>query len=165
MRCQHLGHGTSAPGAAIAADAHFVVLSGEQLWLTRAFDDFGTAAREVGAAAIPGIIDSNLSGDLLANLAARQADGPTDIVIGHRTRSGGEGSRGSARTPLASLDWFRSGGWHYRDEGLRHGPLDMHTTMLFPGDTEETAVTEFPQAPVLTVPGTPGFASRAETST
>ncbi|MFI1463878.1 hypothetical protein [Nocardia carnea] len=79
-------------------------------------------------------------------------DGPADIVISHRTRSGGEGSRGSARTLLASLDWFRSGGWHYQDEGLRRGPLDRHTTMLFPGDTEETAVTKFPQPPVLTIP-------------
>ncbi|WP_280418275.1 saccharopine dehydrogenase NADP-binding domain-containing protein [Nocardia carnea] len=138
--------------AAIAAGAHYVDLSGEQLWLKRAFDEFGTAARRAGVAAIPGITDSNLPGDLLANLAVRQVDGPADIVISHRTRSGGEGSRGSARTLLASLDWFRSGGWHYQDEGLRRGPLDRYTTMLFPGDTEETAVTKFPQPPVLTIP-------------
>lgn len=118
----------------------------------RSFDDFGPAAREAGVVAAPGITDSNLPGDLLANLAARRIDGPADIVISYRTRSGGEGARGSARTLWASLDWFRSGGWHYQDEGLRRGPLDRHTTMLFPGDTEETAVTEFPQPPVLTIP-------------
>ncbi|NKY60278.1 saccharopine dehydrogenase NADP-binding domain-containing protein [Nocardia flavorosea] len=148
----YVEHGASVLAAAIAAGTHYVDLSGEQLWLKRAFDDFGPAAREAGVAAVPGITDSNLPGDLLANLAARRIDGPADIVISHRTRSGGEGSRGSARTLLASLDWFRSGGWHYQDERLRRGPLDRHTTMLFPGDTEETAVTKFPQPPVLTIP-------------
>lgn len=148
----YVDHGAPVLAAAIAAGAHYVDLSGEQLWLKRAFDEFGTAAREAGVTAIPGITDSNLPGDLLANLAARQIDGPPDIVISHRTRSGGEGSRGSARTLLASLDWFRTGGWHYQDEGLRRGALDRHTTMVFPGDTEETAVTKFPQPPVLTIP-------------
>ncbi len=148
----YVDHGAPVLAAAIAAGAHYVDLSGEQLWLKRAFDEFGTAAREAGVAAVPGITDSNLPGDLLANLAARRVGGPADIVISHRTRSGGEGSRGSARTLLASLDWFRSGGWHYQDEGLHRGPLDRHTTMVFPGDTEETAVTKFPQPPVLTIP-------------
>ena len=148
----YVDHGAPVLAAAIAAGAHYVDLSGEQLWLKRAFGEFGTAAREAGVAVVPGITDSNLPGDLLADLAARRVDGPADIVISHRTRSGGEGSRGSARTLLASLDWFRSGGWHYQDEGLHRGPLDRHTTMVFPGDTEETAVTKFPQPPVLTIP-------------
>ncbi|MGI5222356.1 hypothetical protein [Nocardia sp. CA-290969] len=54
--------------------------------------------------------------------------------------------RGSARTPRASLARFRRGVRHYQDEGLRRA-TSTDTTMVFPGDTEETAVTEFPQPP------------------
>ncbi|MEU1952634.1 saccharopine dehydrogenase NADP-binding domain-containing protein [Nocardia rhamnosiphila] len=148
----YVTHGAPVLAAALAAGAHYVDLSGEQLWLDRVFNEFAANAEAAGVTAVPGITDSNLPGDLLGYLTARRIGAPAEIVISHHTHSGGEGSRGSARTLLASLDWFRDGGWHYQDGERRRGPIDRHTSMIFPGTTAATTVTKFPQPPVLTIP-------------
>ncbi|ONM47637.1 saccharopine dehydrogenase NADP-binding domain-containing protein [Nocardia donostiensis] len=148
----YVEHGAPVLAATIAAGAHYVDLSGEQLWLKRVFHEFAAPAEASGVMVVPGITDSNLPGDLLAYLAARRVSTPAEIVISHHTRSGGEGSRGSAQTLLASLDWFRTGGWHYQDGELRRGTLDRPTSMVLPSDTAEVPVTKFPQPPVLTIP-------------
>ncbi|MFC9892569.1 saccharopine dehydrogenase NADP-binding domain-containing protein [Nocardia sp. NPDC127579] len=138
--------------AAIAAGAHYTDTSGEQLFLKRAFDEYGPRAEAAGVTVLGGITNSNLPGDLLGHLAARQVSAPAEIVMSLVTRGEGGGSRGSAETVLAGLDWFRAGGWHYEDGELRTGPIDRHTLMTFPSDAEPTAVAKFQQPPVLTIP-------------
>ncbi|UGT44637.1 saccharopine dehydrogenase NADP-binding domain-containing protein [Nocardia yamanashiensis] len=138
--------------AAIAAGAHYTDTSGEQLFLKKAFYEYGPRAAAAGVTILAGITNSNLPGDLLAHSAARQVPGPAEIVMSLVTRGTGSGSRGSAETVLAGLDWFRAGGWHYESGELRTGPIDRHTLMTFPGDAEPTAVAKFQQPPVLTIP-------------
>ncbi|WP_040794240.1 saccharopine dehydrogenase NADP-binding domain-containing protein [Nocardia higoensis] len=148
----YVRNGEPVLAAAIEVGAHYTDLSGEQLFVKKVFDDYAAAAETAGVTVISGVTDNNVAGDLLAHLAARRVSGPAEIVISHLSRSRGNGSKGSARTVLAGLDWFRSGGWHFADGELRTGPTARHPEITFPGDTAPTAVAKFPQPPVLTVP-------------
>ncbi|MFE3256906.1 saccharopine dehydrogenase NADP-binding domain-containing protein [Nocardia sp. NPDC059091] len=137
--------------AALDAGTHYVDISGEQLFLRRVLDEYGPRAERAGVTVLSSVTDSNLPADLLADLLAARLAGPVGFVISHHSRSGGDGSRGSAKTLLASLDWFRAGGWHYADGEFRTGPADP-APMLYPGDTEPTAVAKFAFPAVLTIP-------------
>ncbi|WP_051022072.1 saccharopine dehydrogenase NADP-binding domain-containing protein [Nocardia pneumoniae] len=148
----YVNHGAAVLAAAIEAGAHYTDMSGEQLFLKRVFDEFGPRAAAAGVTVVSGITDSNAPGDLLGYLTSRRVAGPADVVLSHLSKSGGNGSKGSAKTVFASLDWFRGGGWHYADGELRTGAAARHDKMIFPGDTEPTAVAKFPQPPVLTIP-------------
>ncbi|WP_067471171.1 saccharopine dehydrogenase NADP-binding domain-containing protein [Nocardia amamiensis] len=148
----YVNHGAAVLGAAIDAGAHYTDMSGEQPFLKRVFDEFGPKAAAAGVTVVSGITDSNVPGDLLAYLTSRRVAGPADVVLSHLSKSGGNGSKGSAKTVFASLDWFRGGGWHYADGQLRTGAAARHDKLTFPGDTEPTAVAKFPQPPVLTIP-------------
>ncbi|MEU2041003.1 saccharopine dehydrogenase family protein [Nocardia niwae] len=148
----YVEHGSAVLAAAIEAGAHYTDMSGEQLFLKRVFDEFGPRAAAAGVTLVSGVTDSNLPGDLLAHLTTRRAAGPAEVVLSHLSKSGGNGSKGSAKTVFAGLDWFRGGGWHYADGELRTGATARHDTMTFPGHTEPTTVAKFPQPPVLTIP-------------
>jgi short subunit dehydrogenase-like uncharacterized protein len=148
----YVEHGAAVLAAAIEAGAHYTDMSGEQLFLKRVFDEFGPRAAAAGVTLVSGVTDSNVPGDLLAHLTTRRVTGPAEVVLSHLSKSGGNGSKGSAKTVFASLDWFRSGGWHYADGELRTGTTARHDKMTFPGDTEPTTVAKFPQPPVLTIP-------------
>ncbi|WP_039794794.1 saccharopine dehydrogenase NADP-binding domain-containing protein [Nocardia araoensis] len=148
----YVEHGSAVLAAAIDAGAHYTDMSGEQLFLRRVLDEFGPRAVAAGVTVVSGVTDSNLPGDLLAHLTTRRVAGPAEVVLSHLSKSGGNGSKGSAKTVSASLDWFRDGGWHYADGELRTGATARHQKMTFPGDTEPTAVAKFPQPPVLTIP-------------
>ncbi|MEU2255874.1 saccharopine dehydrogenase NADP-binding domain-containing protein [Nocardia xishanensis] len=147
----YVRNGEPVLAAAIAAGAHYTDISGEQLFLKKVFDDYAAAAETAGVTVISGVTDNNVAADLLAHLVARRVPGRADIVISHLSKSRGNGSKGSAKTVFASLDWFRRGGWHFADGELRTGPA-RHPQVIFPGDIAPTAVGKFPQPPVLTVP-------------
>ncbi|MGW4242657.1 saccharopine dehydrogenase NADP-binding domain-containing protein [Nocardia sp. NPDC004722] len=136
--------------AAIEAGAHYIDISGEQLFTRRAFDEYGPRAEKAGVTVLSGITDSNVPADLLAELTARRL-GPAEFVISHHSRAGGDGSRGSAKTVLASLDWFRSGGWHYADGEFRTTPVEL-APIPHPAAPELTEVAKFAFAAVLTIP-------------
>ncbi|MGV9667197.1 saccharopine dehydrogenase family protein [Nocardia niigatensis] len=138
--------------AAIDAGAHYTDISGEQLFLRRVLDQYGPRAENAGVTVVSGVTDSNLPGDLLAHLTTRRVKGPAEVVLSHLSLSGGNGSKGSAKTVLAGLDWFRSGGWHYEAGEFRTGPATRHTEITFPHATAPTPVAKFPQPPVLTIP-------------
>ncbi|MFI7671305.1 saccharopine dehydrogenase NADP-binding domain-containing protein [Nocardia sp. NPDC049526] len=148
----YVHNGEPVLAAAIAAGAHYTDLSGEQLFLKRVFDEYGAKAEAAGVTVIPGVTDNNVAGDLLAHLTARRLTGPVEIVLSHLSKSGGNGSKGSAKTVFASLDWFRSGGWHFQDGELCTGTTARHAEMTFPGHTATTSVAKFPQPPVITIP-------------
>ncbi|WP_433661400.1 saccharopine dehydrogenase NADP-binding domain-containing protein [Nocardia sp. CA-128927] len=148
----YVTHGPAVLAAAIEAGAHYTDMSGEQLFLKQVFDEFGPRAEAAGVTLISGVTDSNLPGDLLGYLTTRRVAGPAEVVVSHLSKSGGNGSKGSAKTELASLDWFRSGGWNYADGEFHTGATARHSSMTFPGDTASTAVAKFPQPPVLTIP-------------
>ncbi|MFD4295480.1 saccharopine dehydrogenase NADP-binding domain-containing protein [Rhodococcus sp. NPDC058532] len=148
----YVAFGEPVLAAAIAAGAHYTDTSGEQLFLRKVFDEYGPRAEAASVTILGGITNSNLPGDLLGHLAAREVAAPAEVVMSLVTRGEGGGSRGSAETVLAGLDWFRSGGWHFADGALRTGPIDRHALMTFPGDADPTVVAKFQQPPVLTIP-------------
>ncbi|MEV0299033.1 saccharopine dehydrogenase NADP-binding domain-containing protein [Nocardia sp. NPDC050710] len=148
----YVRHGEAVLAAAIDAGAHYTDISGEQLFLKRVLDRYSARARAAGVTVVSGITDSNLPGDLLGYLTSRRVAAPAEIVVSHLSKSSGNGSKGSAKTVFAGLDWFRSGGWHYADGEFRTGATSRHAEMTFPGHTAATAVAKFPQPPVLTIP-------------
>ncbi|MGX1811257.1 saccharopine dehydrogenase NADP-binding domain-containing protein [Nocardia sp. NPDC055321] len=145
-------HGEAVVAAAIEAGAHYTDTSGEQLFLERVFENHGAAAEAAGVTLLSGITDNNLTGDLLGHLVARRVQGPAELVLSHLSRSGGNGSKGSAKTVLANRDWFIGGGYHYENGALRVGAATRHPEMTFPGETAPTPVVKFPQSSVLTIP-------------
>ncbi|MFD0361736.1 saccharopine dehydrogenase NADP-binding domain-containing protein [Nocardia sp. GCM10030253] len=145
-------NGEAVLAAAIDAGSHYTDISGEQRFLQRVLDDYAARAEAAGVTVVSGITDSSLPGDLLGYLTSRAVTGPAEIVLSHLSKSGGNGSKGSAKTVFANLDWFRSGGWHYADGEFRTDATARHTEMTIPGDTEPTAVSKFPLPPVLSVP-------------
>ncbi|GAB2653477.1 saccharopine dehydrogenase NADP-binding domain-containing protein [Nocardia goodfellowii] len=148
----YVDHGAPVLAAAIAAGAHYTDLSGEQLFLRKVYDDYSAAAEAAGVTVVSGITDSNLPGDLLGYLTSRRVPGPAELRLSHLSKGSGHGSKGSAKTVLASFDWFRGGGWHYADGEFRTGATAKRSQMTFPGDTEPTRVAKFPQPPVLSIP-------------
>ncbi|WP_433193781.1 saccharopine dehydrogenase NADP-binding domain-containing protein [Nocardia sp. CA-107356] len=148
----YVDHGEAVLAAAIDAGAHYTDLSGEQLFIKRVFDDYSARAEAAGVAVVPGITNSNLPGDLLGYLTSRRLTGPVEISMSLHGTSEGNGSKGSAKTVLASRDWFRTGGWHYQDGEFHTGAAARHPEMTFPDATESTTVSKFPQPPVLTIP-------------
>ncbi|MEV0366430.1 saccharopine dehydrogenase NADP-binding domain-containing protein [Nocardia fusca] len=138
--------------AAIAAGAHYTDMSGEQLFIKQVFDDYADRAQAAGVSVLPGSTNSHLPGDLLGHLLSRRVAGPVELSMSLHNTSEGNGSKGSARTLLASLDWFAEGGWHFQDGELRTGAAARHTKMTFPGEATPTSVAKFPQPPVLTIP-------------
>ncbi|MGW2664387.1 saccharopine dehydrogenase NADP-binding domain-containing protein [Nocardia tengchongensis] len=144
--------GGAVLAAAIDAGAHYTDTSGEQQFLRRVLDEYGPRAEKAGVTVISGVTDNNLAADLLADLTVPRLAGPVELVVTHRSRSGGNGSKGSAKTVLANLDWFRNGGWHYETGELRTGAAARHRELTFPGDATPTAVTKSPQSAVLTIP-------------
>ncbi|AVH21063.1 saccharopine dehydrogenase NADP-binding domain-containing protein [Nocardia cyriacigeorgica] len=146
----YVNHGEAVLSAAIDAGAHYTDLSGEQLFVHKVFQDYSARAEAAGLTLVPAVTDSNLPGDLLGYLTSRRAGEGADIVISHHSRSGGDGSRGSAQTVLASVDWFREGGWHYSGGSWRTGSPDV-TRLRYPTDRPRPA-SKFPLTPVLTIP-------------
>ncbi|QVI22222.1 saccharopine dehydrogenase NADP-binding domain-containing protein [Nocardia tengchongensis] len=136
--------GGAVLAAAIEAGAHYTDTSGEQQFLRRVLDEYGPQAEKAGVTVISGVTDNNLAADLLADLTVPRLDGPVELVVTHRSRSGGNGSKGSAKTVLANLDWFRNGGWHYETGELRTGAAARHRELTFPGDATPTAVHQVP---------------------
>ncbi|WP_435591242.1 saccharopine dehydrogenase NADP-binding domain-containing protein [Nocardia sp. bgisy118] len=148
----YVRNGEPVLAASIAAGAHYTDISGEQLFLKKVFDDYATAAEAAGVTVVAGSTDNNVPADLLAHLVARRVNGPAEIVVSHLSKSRGNGSKGSAKTVFASLDWFRDGGWHFAAGELRTGSTAKHSEMTFPGESAPTSVGKFPQPPVLTIP-------------
>lgn len=146
----YVDNGAPVVRAAIEAGAHYTDLSGEQVFLRQVLGE-SPAAEAAGVTLVPGATDNNVPADLLAHLVARRLDGPADLVISHHSKSGGNGSKGSAKTVFASLDWFRTGGWHYADGALRTDSSDR-TELTLPGAESPIPVRKFPQPPVVTVP-------------
>ncbi|MFE3442208.1 saccharopine dehydrogenase NADP-binding domain-containing protein [Nocardia sp. NPDC059180] len=146
----YVDHGEAVLSAAIDADAHYTDLSGEQLFVRRVFEDYSARAEAAGITLVPAVTDSNLPGDLLGHLTSRRVDGAAEITISHHSRSGGDGSRGSAETVLASVDWFREGGWHYADSGWQTGRPPV-AELRYPTEQPRPA-SKFPLTPVLTIP-------------
>ncbi|APA95339.1 saccharopine dehydrogenase NADP-binding domain-containing protein [Nocardia seriolae] len=144
--------GGAVLAAAIEAGAHYTDTSGEQRFVRRALEEFGPLAEKAGVTVVSGVTDNNLAADLLADLVVPEIDGPADLVVTHHSHGGGDGSKGSARTVLANLEWFRDGGWHYEDGTLRTGPTTRHRTLTFPGTAAAVPVDKSPQSAVLTIP-------------
>lgn len=137
--------------AAVAAGAHYVDIAGEQLFIKKVLDEYGPRAEAAGVTVLPGVSDTNLPADLIAELLAARLPGPVEFTISHHTRGGGAGSRGSAKTLLANQDWFRDGGWHFAEGELRTGPV-RQAEMRYPGEEAPVPVAKFAFGAVLTIP-------------
>ncbi|NEW38724.1 NAD(P)H-binding protein [Nocardia cyriacigeorgica] len=146
----YVTNGEAVLSAAIDADAHYTDLSGEQLFVHKVFQDYSARAEAAGITLVPAVTDSNLPGDLLGHLTSRRVGGGADITISHHSKGEGDGSRGSAQTVLASVDWFREGGWHYA-HGSRQTGRPQVTELRYPADELKPAA-KFPVTPVLTIP-------------
>jgi len=119
--------------AAIAAGCNYVDITGEQRWVRRVYDEFGTRAATAGVTLMPAATDDGVPGDLIAGLVAGRLAEVETLRVHHGMFDAGL-SRGTmlsfghmaASPPLA----WRDGAWRETDAGARE-PVD------FPGDGEQ----------------------------
>ena len=145
--------GEAVVSAAIAAGCHYVDTAGEQLYLKRIFDRFGTDAARAGVSVVPGLNDDGLLSDLIAHLAAASVDPVEELTIALDLVPGSSTpSRGTLRSMLATMEAFRSGGVGYQDgQWLADLPV-RHSSMAFPGSPEQVPVARFALPAVVTAP-------------
>ena len=119
--------------AAISAGCNYVDVSGEQRWLRRVYDEFGTRAAAAGVTLLPGATDDGVPGDLIAGLVAKSLAEVDTLRMHHGVFNAGI-SRGSmlsfgyiaASMPLA----WHDGEWREIDTGTRE-------SVAFPRDGEQ----------------------------
>lgn len=138
--------------AAIAAGAHYVDTSGEQPYIQDVYDTFIADAGRAGVTVMPAVTDGGVPGDLVAHLLAERI-GPVDqFTAAHRiTRSGGM-SRGSLRSALGLADVISSGGIGYEGGQWRANAGAAPGAMVFPGESQSTAMVAFPLQEMTSVP-------------
>ncbi|WLA83287.1 saccharopine dehydrogenase family protein [Bradyrhizobium elkanii] len=120
-------------GAAIAAACNYVDTSGEQRWVRRIYDEFGTRAAAAGVTLMPSATDDGVPGDLIAGLVVESLAKVETLRMHHGVFNGSI-SRGTmlsfgqiaASLPLA----WQDGEWRETDAGTR-APVD------FPRDGEQ----------------------------
>ncbi|MRH90927.1 NAD(P)H-binding protein [Nocardia sp. SYP-A9097] len=148
----YTGNGEGIVRAAISAGAHYVDVAGEQLFVKKIYDEYGSQAAAAGVTLATAITEAGVFGDLLADLGARRFGAVDEIVLSHIAAPGGEGSRGSMRTVFNNLEVFTSGGLSYLDGEFHTGPQPRSDSFVPPGAVEPIAVMKFPQPNVITIP-------------
>ncbi|KAA0093562.1 saccharopine dehydrogenase [Mycolicibacterium sp. P1-18] len=119
--------------AAIAAACNYVDITGEQRWVRRIYDEFGTRAAAAGVTLMPAATDDGMPGDLIAGLVAGGVAEVETLRVHHGMFSAGI-SRGTmlsfghmaASPPLA----WHEGQWRETDAGARE-------PVVFPRDGEQ----------------------------
>ncbi|GAA2143822.1 saccharopine dehydrogenase [Glycomyces algeriensis] len=144
--------GEAVVRAAIAAGSHYVDTSGEQLYVKKIFDTFGTAAESAGVSVVPATNDGCLPVDLMAQILADRLGPVEEIVTTHMVVGGGAMSRGSLRSLVETIDAIKAGGFAYYDGDWRSGMPARHTAITLPGHSEATPVMAFPVSEVVTIP-------------
>jgi short subunit dehydrogenase-like uncharacterized protein len=89
-----LALGPAPVAAAVRARAHYLDTSGEQAWVRRIHEGFGSSETAV----LPAFGFDYVPGDLAARLAAEQVEGPLDEVVVAYSVKGVGTSRGTRRT-------------------------------------------------------------------
>ena len=145
----YTGNGEGVVRAAIAAGAHYVDVTGEQLFVRKIYDEYGPAAAEAGVTLVTAVTEAGVFADLLAGIAAERLGGADEVVLSHV--ASGAGSRGSMRTVFNNLATFLSGGLSYSDGGFHSGQMARRATFELPGG-ETVAVSKFPQPGVVSIP-------------
>jgi short subunit dehydrogenase-like uncharacterized protein len=144
--------GSQVIRAAIAAGAHYVDTSDEQPYIQDVYDTFPADAQQAGVTVMPAVTDGGVPGDLVAHLLAEQI-GPVDqLTTAHRITSSGGMSRGSLRSALALADVISSGGIGYEDGQWQASTDAAPAPMVFPGESQPTAMVAFPLQEIISVP-------------
>ena len=133
--------------AAIAAGCHYVDTAGEQGYIQRILDAFGSDAERAGVTVVPAMADDGGPGDLIAALVARELSGVADVLVVD-ARLPGAASRGTARSMAAVFD---AGPLEYVGGTWRPATGDAPLIRV-PGEDDEVALTPFALPGVVTVP-------------
>jgi short subunit dehydrogenase-like uncharacterized protein len=140
--------GAQVLAAALDGGCNYLDTSAEQVWLARAFDDFGAKAVDAGRAAVPQAGFYILIGDLLAGLVGdlvTQADLVTVAYAVHGWRM----TPGSADTRplfLAQRISYRAGQWIHEAPDFSPGEFD------FPTPLGRLPVFAYPAGEIVSIP-------------
>lgn len=135
--------------AAIDSETHYLDTSGEQLFIQRVFEEFGTEAAAAGVALIPGMGFDYAPGDLFAHIVASDLGPLSELVIAY-WNEGVAVSRGTVRTVTLILAGgslaFDDGSWHKAGRG------PLRASFNFPEPIGRKAVMHYPAGEIVTVP-------------
>ncbi|NJP94858.1 NAD(P)H-binding protein [Nonomuraea sp. FMUSA5-5] len=136
--------------AAIAAGAHYVDTSAEQLFLRHVFDTYAERAEQAGVSVVPAVGFDILPGDMIAHLAGAEVEPLDELTIAYQTNDF-DMTRGTIRS---SLQVLLDGDLAYEDGQWRpaEGLAVKRTSFTFPGQSEERPTARWPGAEIVTVP-------------
>jgi short subunit dehydrogenase-like uncharacterized protein len=135
--------------AAVESGTHYVDTTGEQPYMQRVFERFGTQAEHAGVAVVPAIGFDYLPGDLLSNVAAQGLEPLRELVIAYAV-SGITPSRGTMHSTLGII---RSRGIAYEDGDWRPAPQrPRRRAFRFPDPVGRQPMAPYPSGEIVTVP-------------
>ncbi|MFI5683024.1 saccharopine dehydrogenase family protein [Streptomyces sp. NPDC051636] len=137
--------------AAVTAGAHYVDVSGEELYIKGVLERHAEAAKRVGVTVVPAANNDCLTGDLLGHLAAEGLGEIETLSVAFRATDA-EASRGTVLMALTTKDTMRNGGLAWSQGTYRTEARPRRTTVLWPGAEEEVPVVRFAMPPAITIP-------------
>jgi short subunit dehydrogenase-like uncharacterized protein len=146
-------YGRPVLDAALLAGAHFLDITGEQLWMRETFERDGDAKRR-GVALINSVGFDVVPTDAAAALAAEAAGAPIESVAIAFTTSGTRPTQGTTRS---SIQAAHLGGLAWRDGGFHPEPVGAVTRDIpFPPPFGMRTCTSVPWGDVATAPRSTG---------
>ena len=136
--------------AAIAAGAHYLDTTGEQLWMARMMDLHSADAERAGVTAILAHAFEYAVGDCAARIAVEETPGAETVEVFNRVEGFGT-SRGTKKSALDVLGKPSLAVVNGRRR--EEPPFARRARVRFPDEDEERVGLSFPGGEVLSVPG------------
>ena len=136
--------------AAIAAGAHYLDTTGEQLWMARMIDLHSADAERAGVTAILAHAFEYAVGDCAARIAVEETPGAETVEVFNRVEGFGT-SRGTKKSALDVLGKPSLAVVNGRRR--EEAPFSQRSRVRFPDEDEDRLGLSFPGGEVLSVPG------------
>jgi short subunit dehydrogenase-like uncharacterized protein len=136
--------------AAIAAGAHYLDTTGEQLWMARMIDQLSTEAEARGVTAILAHAFEYAVGDCCARIAVEETPGAESVEVANRVEGFGT-SRGTKKSALDVLGKPSLAVVNGRRR--EEPPFAQRARFRFPDEDQERVGLSFPGGEVLSAPG------------
>jgi short subunit dehydrogenase-like uncharacterized protein len=143
-------HGEPVLAAAVETSTHYLDTTGEQPFMLKVFDDYGSRAQAAGVALITAMGFDYVPGDMIAALTSEGLEPLEEIVLAYAVRDLGV-TRGTALTALGGM--AAGGGTEWRDGALASAGSGVgRGTWDFPDPVGRQRMIHYPAGEHVTVP-------------
>lgn len=142
-------HGEAVLSAAVKAHTHYLDTTGEQAFMRKVFEDYGTRAKRARVALVTAMGFDYVPGDMIASLTAEDMGRLDEIVLAYAVQGFGL-TRGTA---LSTLGMLSDGEVEWRDGELAPAPRSVgRGSWDFGGGIGRQRMLRYPAGEHITVP-------------